>query len=88
MLLVENQMEYSILNRSSHRSCSVRSGVLKKFTKFIGENLCQSVFFNKVHAEACNFIKKETLGQVFSCKFWENFKNTFFTEHLWTTASV
>ena len=28
--------------------------------------------------EACNFIKKETLAQVFSCKFYEIFKNTFF----------
>ena len=33
-------------------------------------------------------IKKETLEQVFSCKFYEIFKNTFFTEHLWTTASL
>ena len=35
-----------------------------------------------------NFIKKETLAQVFSCKVWETFKNTFFTEHLWKTALV
>ena len=25
---------------------------------------------------------------MFSCEFWEISKNTFFTEHLWTTASV
>ena len=31
--------------------------------------------------------KKETLATVFSCEFCEIFKNTFFTEHLWTTAS-
>ena len=37
--------------------------------------------------EACNFIKKETLAQVFSCEFCEISKNTFFAEHLWTTAS-
>ena len=30
--------------------------------------------------------KKETLVQVFSCKFSEISKNTFFKEHLWTTA--
>ena len=29
--------------------------------------------------EACNFIKKETLAQVFSCGFCEISKNTFFT---------
>ena len=32
--------------------------------------------------QACNFIKKETLAQVFSCEFCEIFKNTFFIEHL------
>ena len=51
--------------------------------------------FRKIHRktpvpepEACNFIQKETLGQVFSCEFWQISKNTFFTEHLWTTVSV
>ena len=38
--------------------------------------------------EACNFIKKEALARVFSCEFCEIFKNTFFTKHLSTTASV
>ena len=37
---------------------------------------------------ACNFIKKETLAQVFSQEFCEISKNTFFTEHLRTTASA
>ena len=38
--------------------------------------------------QACNFIKKETLAQVFSCEFPENSKNIFLTEHLRTTGSV
>ena len=54
-----------------------KKGVLKNFAKFTGKHLCQSLFFKK------NFIKKETLAQVFSCEFCEIFKNTFFTEHLW-----
>ena len=29
----------------------------------------------------------ETLAQVFSCEFCEISKNTFFTEHVWATAS-
>ena len=41
----------------------------------------------KLRPEACNFNKKETLVQVFSCEFCEISKNTFFTEHLWTIAS-
>ena len=31
---------------------------------------------------ACNFIKKETLAQVFSCEFWEILRTLFVTEHL------
>ena len=33
-----------------------------------------------VKPEACNFIKKETLAQVFFYEFCEIFKNTFFIE--------
>ena len=36
--------------------------------------------------KTCNFIKKETLAQVFSCEFCEISENTFLTEHLWATA--
>ena len=62
-------------------------GVLRNLVKFTAKHLWQSLFFNKV-ASACNFIKKETLAQVFYCEFCEISKNNFFTEHLWTTASV
>ena len=45
------------------------------------ENACASVFFEiKLQAQACNFIKKETLAQIFSCKFYEISKNTFFKD--------
>ena len=33
-------------------------------------------------AEACNFIKKENLEQVFSFEFFHISENTFFTEYL------
>ena len=36
---------------------------------------------------ACNFIKKETVAQAFTCEFCEIFKNVFFTERLLMTAS-
>ena len=68
------------------KRCSVRKGVLRNFAKFTGKHLCQSLFFNKVAGQACNFIKKETLAYGFSCEFYEISKNTFFTEHLWATA--
>ena len=31
---------------------------------------------------------KMTSAQMFSCNFWEIFKNIVFTEHLWKTASA
>ena len=71
-----------IKDRSSHQRCSVEKGVLKNFTKFKAKHLRQSLFFNKVaglRPKACNFIKKETLAQVFCCEFCEISKNTFFT---------
>ena len=46
------------------------------------------VGYDSRRAWACNFIQREALAQVLSCKFCEIFKNTFFTEHLWTTASM
>ena len=49
----------------------------KNFTKFTGKHLCQNLFVNK----AVGLI-------VLSCKFYKIFRNTFFTEHLCTTASV
>ena len=39
---------------------------LKNFAKFTRKNLCQSLFFN-------NFIKRQTLAQVFFGKFCEIF---------------
>ena len=53
------------------------------------ENTCARVsILIRLQAIACNFIKKETLAEVFSCEFWEIIKNIFFTEHLGTTTSV
>ena len=37
--------------------------------------MCQSLFLIKL--QACNFIKKETLAQAFSCEFQEISQNTF-----------
>ena len=50
----------------------------QKFRKIHRKNTC---------ARICKFIKKETLAQMFSCEFCEISKNTFFTDHLWSTVS-
>ena len=68
--------------------------VRKIFAKLTEKHLCQNLYFNSfvpntpfIYPEACNFIKKETLAQVFYYEFCKISKNTFYTEHLWATAS-
>ena len=41
----------------------------------------------KIDSLKRDFIKKETLTQVFSCEFCKISKTIFFIEHLWATAS-
>ena len=42
----------------------------------------KKVFLEILQNSQENFIKKESLAQVFSCEFWEISKNNFFTEQL------
>ena len=65
---------------------SHKKGALKNFAKFT-ENTCARGSF-LIKLQASDFIKNETLVQVFSCEFCESFKNTFFTEHIRATASI
>ena len=55
---------------------------------FLSAKLFVKNLFKVKKSETCNFIKRETLAQVFSSEFCETSRNTFFTEHLWMTASV
>ena len=64
------------------RRCSMKK-VLLEISQTSPENTCARVSFLINLQATGNFIKKETLAQVFSCKFSEISKNTFFTEHLW-----
>ena len=65
------------LFRSCRPKVFCKKGVLRNFTTFTGKHLCRASFLIKLQAWACNFIKKETLAQVFSCGFCEIPKNSF-----------
>ena len=68
------------LTRSQEAVAQTRS-VKKMFLEISQnsqENTCAKVYFLIIANVACNFIKKETLAQVFSCEFCEIYKNTFF----------
>ena len=60
--------------------CSVKK-VLLEIPQYSQENTCDWVSFFKNVAcltpKACNFIKKDTLAQVYSCEFFKFSKNTF-----------
>ena len=68
-----------ILFRSRRPELFCKNAVLRNFPKFTEKDLRQSLFLIKLQASAlaCNFIKKETLAQVFSCDFCEISKNAF-----------
>ena len=73
--------------RSSHHRCSVKK-VFLEISQNLKENTCVRVSFLIKILKKILCIKKDTLTQVFSFKFCEISKNIFFTEHLWTTASL
>ena len=55
-------LHYKIINtisslRSSRPEVFCKKGVLRKFGKFLGKQLCQSLSFNKVAVEFCEIFK-------------------------------
>ena len=66
-----------------------KKDVLRIFAKFIEKHLCQSLFFKKVaYLEPATLLKKRRWHRCFPVKICRISKNTFFTEHVWTTASL
>ena len=57
-------------SRSSHQRCSMKKGVLKNFTKFTGNHLCQSLFLNKVAGlRPATLLKKKLWHRCFPVNF-------------------
>ena len=74
-----------IIQEQPSERCSVKKSFLE-ISQNSQENACVRDSFI-IKLQACNFIKKESLAQVFSCEFCEISKNSFFIEYFWTTAS-
>ena len=62
--------------RSSHRRCCIRKSILKNFANFTWKQLCRSLFLWSCRPSGCKLC----------CKVCKTFKNTYFEEHLQTTA--
>ena len=60
------------MTKAVSRSCSVKKIVLKNFAKFTGKRLSRSL-----RPQVCNFIKNETLAQVFFCEYCKIFRTSF-----------
>ena len=68
-------------------NCSLPQYVCSRQVQNSQENTFARVsFLIKLQDSAFNIIKTKAVAQVVSCEFCETFKNTFFTEHLWTSA--
>ena len=67
----EIQYDQWSTHKSSHQRCSMKKSVLRNFAKFTGNILARP------DSQACNFIKKETLAQVFSYELCKISSSTF-----------
>ena len=71
------------LYRGSRPEVLYKKGISKKFPKFTGKHLRQSVFFNKVASfRLATLFKKILCHRCFSVNFTKFLRTTFFVEHL------
>ena len=56
----------------------MKKGVLKKFGKFTGKHLCQSLFFNKVAGRPATFLKKRLWHRCFLVNFAKFLRTPFY----------
>ena len=85
-----NLLIYFILERKEAvvRSCSVKK-VFLEISQNSKESTCARVSFLIKRLWLWDFIKKETLTQVFSCNFVKFLRTPFLTEHLrWLLLNV
>ena len=76
----EVQLMHQFFMEAVVQRCSVKKVFLKILQNSQANTCARGSFLIKL--QACNFIKKESLAQVFSCEFCEIFKNIFFHRHL------
>ena len=69
-------------------TCSVKKGALKNCANFTGKHLCWNLLLSKLQAlQALQLYQKNAPTLVFYYEIRKTFKNTYFVEHLETTAS-
>ena len=72
-----------LIHRSSHQKSSLKKGVLRNFTKFTGNHLCQGLFFNKVAGlRPTTLLKIRLWHRCFPVNFAKFLRTPLLTEHL------
>ena len=73
-----SNFEDFVIWRSSHREYSIKKLFLKILQNSQESTFARVSFLIKLQTETCNFVKNETLAQLFSCWFCEIFMNILF----------
>ena len=86
-LKIEKEQNYipvlGMLYRSSRPDVFCKKDVLRNFGKFTGKHLlCQSLYYNKVADQSCNFIKYRLWHRCFPVNFIKFLRTHFFREQL------
>ena len=75
MIFWKFQNEEEVLTEAAKGGALLKKGVLKKFPKFTGKHLCQSLFFYKV--AGCDFIRKILWLRCFPVNFTKFLRTPF-----------
>ena len=78
---LQERLNALISEAVAQRSC-VKTVLLQILQNSQENTSTKGLFFNKVTGLGCNFVKKETLAQMFPCEFCKICKYTFLMEHL------
>ena len=88
MITLNATERFTFYSEAVPQRCSVKK-VFLEISQNSQESTCARVsFLTKLQAKACNFIKKATLAQAFSCEVFEISKNTFSYRTPLVAASV
>ena len=64
-----------IFSKTVAHRYSIKKTISKNFAKFVEKDIFRSFFLIKLEVAECNFIKKETSAQVFSCELYNFLQN-------------
>ena len=80
--LLESCQLYIIARYKASNCCKIEAAIHRRSVKKLPLKILQNSQENPCARVSFLKLQIKTLAQVFPCKYYENFKNTFFIEHL------